>query len=245
MASDEEIRLEDELSENLDFLEEDDLEPSNAQAGAPVDSAGKFSLDNLPRKPILLGSGLLLAVIIFYIMPSNKPTSQTIAPKLTPLPKSTDTTQAAAPSQVAQPSSANTNNINQQSSSKPATESNTTSPEPTLEKISQIPSHTPENPNLTWEELKQSINQPQPNDQNNFFGDKPTQPNDIAVSGFENPKPIRDTAVAAIPTIQNNINTKTQEHIQELKTIINNITEELTANVKQIKELQNNLNEIS
>lgn len=110
------------------------------------------------------------------------------------------------------------------------------------------------NNNLTWQELKKSIDQNQnvqptnaPNPQvpiQNNPGPNTTPNNleiNVPVGGFE-----RTATTSQIAQSQANNNYKAQEqHIQELKTIITNITQELTANVNQIKELQNNLRDIS
>lgn len=111
------------------------------------------------------------------------------------------------------------------------------------------------NNNLSWQDIKQSIEnntptlQKQPNKTitpiaDNLINNQENNTHTTNVNGFE--RTANNIQVTQAQNNQANEDYKAQqEYIKELKNIISNISKDLNNNVDQIKELQNNLIDIS
>ncbi len=238
-----ELGLDDESNEHLDFLEDDEahLDP-NGHSTLPYKAPYSFS--NLTKQLLMFAIlGIIITVIIMSIMHSRK---QPHAINI-PLNSSAVHNTNKATNQNISTTTTNTENMLLTPPS--------ITPDPVMSQIGQIKppqpaaelpqpivpdNNLPEQPsnhNSTWQELKKSIT----DNSHKPAVDPANNPAiNVPIGGFE-----RTSASNQITQSQANYNYKAQEHIQELKTIITNITEELTANVNQIKELQNNLRDIS
>ena len=225
MAKDD-LNLDEELNDNLDFLEDNEL---NLNQSNGYLSSNQSSNSN---KTKLITIGIIIGIIVLTV-------SMQVKKKLHHAKK-------FIPAPIEQPSPATNNHI----LSKPHQEhfadhphQTTNTPETTHAKEQPTISN---NNNLTWQDLKKSV------EETTTAQPDTTTHNPSSHTNFEIPIPVKGfehttTTTQITQTLPNNThnNSETQESINELKTTIENITNDLTANVNQIKELQNNLKEIS
>lgn len=227
MAKDD-LKLDDELNDNLDFLEDHEL---NLDQNNGYLSSNQSASSN---KTKLITIGVIIGIIVFIVSMQFKKkfhhTTLATIPTEQPIP----TTPTAPETQTILPPKHHQSHQVAEPSIAP--EATNTALHPTISN----PTH------LSWKDLKKSV------EETNTTPPLTDTYNPSNPTNFEIPLPVKGFEYTPTPQVtqttqsaQPNNNSNTQESINELKTTIENITNDLTANVNQIKELQNNLKEIS
>jgi hypothetical protein len=256
--------LDEELNENLDFLEDEEA----TQISSPKNSGYKNWHFNANHKQIAMftAAGIIGILIISWIIYPKKHTNTTNNSSSALKLATSDKFNGLNLKSMQNDSSKN-NNIN---SIAPATASGqdlNKNPEPNLsltqsEQLNVNQTNTQQSVGdntLSWQELKKSITEenkgsaplsPQLTKQEQpiSIDQKPADTvnnsseikNNLPIEGLANN--IKQPTNEILPLQDQN---KIQASIQELKEVIANITTDLLTNVNQIKELQNNLKDLS
>lgn len=233
----EDFNLDEELNNNLDFL--DDNELNAAPANNYLAPKAALNLDKTKLFAIITVIAIVAIVIIMHLNKHHQHKNQLIT-----LPDKPDSKQTHSSNYQnnhkdnVNPAEQTQHNVIQTAPiAQPQIESSTANQVNTQAPSNQQPvtsaAHSEEH-HVSWQDLKKAVTEhsssPQ---QTNVQNNKNTTTN---VEGFEH---------QANELIQQQIQAHTKENINELKTNIDNITKELSFNANQIKELQNNLKEIS
>lgn len=244
MAKDD-FNLDEELNNNLDFLDDNDLHLSKNNSYLSSNKSNNFN--KIKLFTIITIIGILFITITIHLNKHHKHKNT-----LTTLPDKPSPT--AAP-KISHSTPALNSNTHQESNSH---EINTppinTHPQTQTIIQEQIPHDPPkqstiiEHPHekITWQDLKKNVAEtappPETNKSTNNITNAVNKPIEThtPVNGFEH-----QANLLAEQQIQTRVQAQTQEHINELKNNIENITRELISNAVQIKELQNNLKDIS
>ena len=229
MAKDD-LNLDEELNDNLDFLEDNEL---NLNQSNGYLSSNQSSNSN---KTKLITIGIIIGIIVLIVSMQVKKKFHHTTPFI--------------PAPIEQPSTTPINNNH--TLSKPHQEHFAAHPHQTND--TPEAAHAKEQPtisnnnNLTWQDLKKSVEETTTAQPDTTIHNPSSHTNfeiPIPVKGFEHTTTAPQITQTLPNNTNNNNNSETQESIKELKTTIENITNDLTANVNQIKELQNNLKDIS
>lgn len=219
----EDFNLNEELNNNLDFL--DDNELNAAPANNYLASKPSFNLDKIKLFAIIT---IVTIVAILVIMHFNKQHHHH-KNQLVTLPEKPVAKQINV-------NNHQNNHENQVPLPEPVKPIVTHTEPPVLpnQQLAIANNHTEEQ-HVTWQDLKKAVTEQAPPAPAGPL--LQTNKNTVTnVSGFEH---------QTKELIQQQIQTHAQENINELKTNIENITKELSFNATQIKELQDNLKEIS
>jgi len=218
----EDFNLNEELNNNLDFL--DDNELNVAPANNYLASKPSFNLDKIKLFAIITIVTIVAMVVIMHFNKQHRQHKN----QLVTLPEKPVAKQV----NVHNHQNNHENNVPSSEPVKP----NVTHTEPTVLPNQQpaiASTHTEEH-HVTWQDLKKAVTEQVPSAPAPLLQ---TNKNTVTnVGGFEH---------QTKELIQQQIQTHAQENINELKTNIENITKELSFNATQIKELQDNLKEIS
>lgn len=238
MAKDD-FNLDEELNNNLDFLDDNDLN-SNPNNGY-LSSNQSNSFNKMKLFTIITIIGVIFITIIIHLNKHHKHTntlttlpdkpSQITAPKTShSTPSLTSTHQESNTHEI------NVPNINTHTQNTPIQQHIANDPP----KQSTIIEHP--NEKITWQDLKKNVAETTPPPEANNSTHNVTN---TVNKNIETHAPVHGFEHQANPLAEQQIQAKAQENVNELKNNIENITRELISNAVQIKELQNNLKDIS